>query len=152
MGVKAFAVVPPFVQYGMCVLSHVRLFVTPWTVAHQALLSMGFSRQEYWSGFSCPPPGDLPDSRIKPMSHVSPTLVSSQDLASGWLPDPPLEVEGFFFLLTPATWGHLCSGGGVGQGMVAALLSPSCCLTKFRWHFDIHAAAWRWSTEENLEK
>ena len=42
--------------------------VTPWTVAHQAPLSMGFSRQEYCSGLSCLSPGDLPDSRIKPGS------------------------------------------------------------------------------------
>ena len=41
-------------------LSRVRLFVTPWTVAHQAPLSMAFSRQEYWCGLPCPPPGDLP--------------------------------------------------------------------------------------------
>ena len=40
--------------------STIRLFATPWTVVHQAPLSMGFSRQEYWSGLSCPPPGDLP--------------------------------------------------------------------------------------------
>ena len=38
----------------------------PWTVAHQAPLSMGFYRQEYWSGLLCPPPGDLPDPGIKP--------------------------------------------------------------------------------------
>ena len=37
------------------------LFATPWTVAHQTPLSMGFSRQEYWSGLPCPPPGDLPN-------------------------------------------------------------------------------------------
>ena len=46
------------------VLSHfsrVRLFETPWTVAHQAPLSMGFSRQEYWTGLPFSPPGDLPD-------------------------------------------------------------------------------------------
>ena len=42
------------------------LFVTPWTIAHQAPLSMGFSRQEYWSGLPCPPPGDLPNPGIKP--------------------------------------------------------------------------------------
>ena len=42
-------------------LSHVRLFVTPWTVAHQAPPSMGFPRQEYWSGLPFPSPGDLPD-------------------------------------------------------------------------------------------
>jgi len=49
-----------------CVLncfSHARLFVTLWTIAHQAPLSMRFSRQEYWSGLPCPPPGDLPDPR-----------------------------------------------------------------------------------------
>ena len=52
-------------------LSRVRLFVTPWTVAYQAPLSMGFSRQEYWSGLPFPSPGDLPDPGIKP---GSPTL------------------------------------------------------------------------------
>ena len=47
-------------------LSCVRLCVTPWTAAHQAPLSMGFSRQEYWSGLPCPPPGDLPNPRLNP--------------------------------------------------------------------------------------
>ena len=42
-------------------LSHAGLFVTPWTVVRQAPLSVGFSRQECWSGLMCPPPGDLPD-------------------------------------------------------------------------------------------
>ena len=42
----------------------VQLFMTPWTLDHQAPLSMGFSRQEYWSGLPCPPPGDLPDPGI----------------------------------------------------------------------------------------
>ena len=46
-------------------LSRVQLFVTPWTVAHQAPLSMGFSRQEYWSGMPCPPLGDLPNPGTK---------------------------------------------------------------------------------------
>ena len=49
-------------------LSHVWLFATPWTVAQQAPLSMGFSRQEYWSGLPCPPPGDLPVPGIEPRS------------------------------------------------------------------------------------
>ena len=49
-------------------LSRVRLFVTPWTVAHQAPLTMGFSRQEYWSGLPFPSPGDLPDPGIEPGS------------------------------------------------------------------------------------
>ena len=56
----------------MCVcvksLSRVRLFVTPWTVARQAPLSLGFSRQEYWSGLPFPFPGDLPDPGIEPGS------------------------------------------------------------------------------------
>ena len=55
-------------------LSHVRLFAIPWTVAHQAPLSMGFSRQEYWSGWPFPSPGDLSDPGIELMSPVSPEL------------------------------------------------------------------------------
>ena len=61
----------------MCFLSHfscVQLFVTLWIVAYQAPLSMGFSRQEYWSGLPCPPPGDLPDLGIQPTSLMSPAL------------------------------------------------------------------------------
>ena len=50
------------------------LFSTLWTVAYQAPLSMGFSRQEYWSGLPCPPPGDLPDPGIEPTSPESPAL------------------------------------------------------------------------------
>ena len=49
-------------------LSHVRLFATPWSVAYQAPLSMGFPRQEYWSGLPFPSPGDLADPGIKPRS------------------------------------------------------------------------------------
>ena len=49
-------------------LSHVRLFATPWTAAYQAPPSMGFSRQEYWSEVPFPSPGDLPNPGIKPMS------------------------------------------------------------------------------------
>ena len=48
--------------------------VTPWTVTHQAPLSMGFSGPEYWIGLPLPSPGDLPDPRIKSMSPVSPAL------------------------------------------------------------------------------
>ena len=54
--------------------SRVQLFATPWTVAFQVPLSMGFSRQEYWSGLPCPPPGDLPDPGIEPVSLPSPVL------------------------------------------------------------------------------
>ena len=50
---------------GSCRLSHVQLFETPWTVARQAPLSIGFYKQEHWSELLCPPPGDLPNPGIE---------------------------------------------------------------------------------------
>ena len=64
--------------------SCVQLLATLWTVAHQAPLSMGFSRQEYWSGLPCPPPGDLPDPGIEYTSLMSPALAGG--LLAGSLP------------------------------------------------------------------
>ena len=58
----------------MCIFSHVQLFVTLWTVAHQAPLSIGFPRQEYWSGLPFPTLGDLPNPGIKPASLATPAL------------------------------------------------------------------------------
>ena len=55
-------------------LNCVRLFATPWTVAHKAPLSVEFSRQEYWGGLPFPTPGDLPDLGIKLLSSASPAL------------------------------------------------------------------------------
>ena len=69
--------------------SHVQFFATLWTVARQTLLSMGFSKQEYWSGLPCPPPGDLPNPGIELTSLMSPAL-------AGW-----------FFTIT-ATWEAQC--------------------------------------------
>ena len=69
-----------------CLCVHAKSFQsywTLWTVAHQAPLSMGFSRQEYWSGLSFPSPGDLPNPGIKPSSH----LLDWQ--AGSLLPAPP---------------------------------------------------------------
>ena len=63
-----FACVPPF--------SGVQFFATPWSAALQAPLSMGFSRQEYWSGLPFLSPGDLPEPGIEPVSFVSPALAS----------------------------------------------------------------------------
>ena len=59
-----------------CMLNHVQLSEMPRTVAHQAPLSMEFSRQEYCSGLSFPTPGDLPDPGIEPESLVSPALAN----------------------------------------------------------------------------
>ena len=91
----------------MRLLSHfscVRLFATPQTVAHQAPLSMGFSRQEYWSGLPCPPPGELPNPGNEPVSLISPVLAG-----------------GFF--TTRATWEVgvcvcMCAWSGAGQDEV----------------------------------
>ena len=67
------------------------LFLTPWKVAHQAPLSMGFSRQEYWSGLPCPSPGYLPDVGIKPTSLMSPVLTGQFFTTNTtWKPTPHL--------------------------------------------------------------
>ena len=66
--------IPSSVKVKVKLLSCVRLFATPWIVARQDPLSMGFSRQEYWSGLPFPSPGDLPSSGIKPASPASPAL------------------------------------------------------------------------------
>ena len=55
-------------------LNHVWLFVTPWTVSHQAPQAMEFSRPEYWSGLPFPPPGDLPNSETESLSPMCPAL------------------------------------------------------------------------------
>ena len=75
-------------------LSHVRLFGTPWSVARQAPLSMGFSRQEYWSGLLFPAPGDLPHPGMEP------SPLASTALATG-------------LLTTSTTWAALGKSSGV---------------------------------------
>ena len=93
-----------------CMLSHfsrVQLFATLWTITHQVPLSMGFSRQEYWSGLPCPPPGDLPNPGIEPASLESPALAgrflagySSWDCRSR----TQLSTIFFSFFTTSTTW------------------------------------------------
>ena len=68
----------------LSVFSRVRLFVAPWTVAHQAPLSIGFSRQEYWSGLPCPFPGDLPNPGTEPECPASPALPVDSLWLSHW--------------------------------------------------------------------
>ena len=68
-------------------LSRVRLFATRWTVAYQAPPSMGFSRQEYWSGLPFPSPGDLPNPGIEPKSEIKPGSPAFQ--ADALTSEPP---------------------------------------------------------------
>ena len=74
-------------------LSHVGFFVTLWTIAHQPPLSIGFSREEYWSGLPCPSPGDLPNPGIEPGSPIL--------QAGSLLSEPPgkLDVQGGTFFI-----------------------------------------------------
>ena len=103
-----------------CVLtrvSHVQLFVTLWTIAHQNPLSIGFFRQEYWSGLTCPPPGNLPDPRDP--THVSCTSCIAGGLflplsyqksplvpRSGIKPESPALQGGFLTAGPPRTSPH----------------------------------------------
>ena len=77
------------------------LFATLWSIACQVLLSMGFSRQEYWSGLPCPPPGNLPDPGIKPVSLKSPAL-AGRSFTTRAIWEAPIYVTFFcrFFLIT----------------------------------------------------
>ena len=68
-------------------LSYVQLCETVWTVAHQAPLSMGFSRQEYWSGLPCPPPGDLPEPGVELRSLVSSLAGGFFTISVTWKPN-----------------------------------------------------------------
>ena len=102
-------------------LSRVRLFATPQTVAHQAPLSMGFSRQEYWSRLPFPPPGDLPSSGIKPTSLVSPALAGG--------------------VFTTGATGQMPSNGFSTQYPSHLILGPLHPFVSPAWHPGIEAVA-----------
>ena len=90
-------------------LSHVQHFVTPWTVACQAPLSSGFSRQEYWSGLPCPPPGDLPNpgaKRRSPALQVD-TLLSEPPEKPKNTGEGRLSLLQGIFLTQESNWGLL---------------------------------------------
>ena len=101
-----------YVEYVKCY--HVQLFVTPWTVAHQTPLSMGFCRQEYWSGLSWPPPGDLPNLGIEPVCPIAgrfftiwttreASLGTMRTCVIGWVLCP----EAWLRLAVPEDWENL---------------------------------------------
>ena len=83
--------------------SRVWLFETPWTVLHQGPLSMGFSKQEYWSGLPCPPLGDLPKPGIEPGSLAAPAL-----LVDSFPNEPPGKLNAYTYSEVNSTtnWGN----------------------------------------------
>ena len=72
----------PFAACMLSCFSHVWLFATVWTIALQTPLSRGFSRQEYWSGLPCPPPGAFPDPGIEPASRLRISCIGRYVLVS----------------------------------------------------------------------
>ena len=118
----------------LCVLSHfscVRLFATTWTVALQAPLSMGFSRQEYWSWLLCPPPGDLPKPVIKPRS---PSLQASLLLSEP--PRKPMYTSvGSLSLLQGVSLTQESNGG----------------LLHYRWRRDESSIKYEWNLKPNFK-
>ena len=95
-----------------CMLSCIRVFVTPWTITHQTLPSMGFFRQEYWSGFPCCPPGDLPEPGIESKSPAWQADSQPADLLG--------ELEADYI------WRDLVC---VASGQLAALSAPLPCFS-----------------------
>ena len=104
-----------FIVLTACMLicfSRVQLVATPWTVAHQAPLSMGLSKQEYWSGLPCSSPGDLPDPGVEPPSPESPALAgeffttkpSGKPIDSLWV-----DVKIVFGVLLWVSPNHICN-------------------------------------------
>ena len=106
--------------------SRVQLFVTTWTVAHQAPLSMGFSRQECWTRLSCPPPGDLPDPGIRPVSFISPALAGQFSTPSTKVHGECWASEATGLLLWQASSPPLAPRYMGNAGLVKPLVS--CCV------------------------
>ena len=108
-------------------LSHVRLFATPWTVAYQAPPSMGFSRQEYWSGLPFPSPGDRPDPGIEPGSPAlqADALTSEPPGKPNGLQDARLSCPS----PTPGACSNSCPSGQWCHPIISSSVVPfSSCL------------------------
>ena len=120
--------------------SGVRLFVTPWIVAHQAPPSMGFSRQEYWGGLPLPSPGDLPDPGIEPRS---PGLEA--DALTSEPPGKPEWIQG------PLQKGEACSSSPISHYFPTLTRDSFLFLTFYftlkssrltmLWQFRVHSRA-----------
>ena len=133
-----------YIHYVYAVLSsfcHVWLFAAPWTVAHQAPLSMGFSRQEYWNGLPCPPPGDLPDPGIKPTSSVSPTFQADSLPLSHW----GSSIDTLLLLLSRFSHVWLCDpiDGSPRGSPVPGILQART----LEWVAISFSSAWKWKVK-----
>ena len=138
-------------------LSRVRLFAAPWTIAYQDPLSMGFSRQEYWSGLPFPSPGDLPNPGIEPRSPAlqadaspsKPLLQLSKPLIQfsivGWSYVPSLlftwgqtMVEVVKIMATSFKRSHACTAALSAPALQQATADP-----RLHWRcLDTHRQAW----------
>ena len=115
-------------QYQLC--SHVQTFATLWTIAHQASLSMGFSRQEYWSGLPFPSSGDLPNPSIEPGSpalHLSQQGSPKETRAKGKSLDSRVGVHP----LPQCMWGHwvIVTNWARPPGFQFSVPQPTACVT-----------------------
>ena len=114
--------------------SHSQFFVTPWTVAHQVPLSIGFSKQEYWSELPFPPPGDLPNPGTEPASLASPALA------------------GGFFTTVPPGKPHMLHLGKIEGGRRRGRQRMRCWMaspTQWTWVW-VDSGGWWWTGRPGL--
>ena len=125
---------------GQCVCaqspSRVQLFATQWTVAHQAPLSMGFSRQEYWSGLPFPPPGDLPNPGMEPLSPA----LADMFFTVGAIREAPMgRGRGHSTGASPQDQPLACSQGSGKQRLAAKVLRAAIVsFTRLLWREPTH--------------
>ena len=100
-------------------ISCVQLFVTPWTAAHQAPQSMGFSRQENWSRLPCPPPGDPPDPGIEPTCLVSPALAGGFFTTGAPLGAPDCPADSYGIGVPPRA--QVCAASRGPKGLLCSI-------------------------------
>ena len=123
--------------------SCVQLFAPPWTIAHQAPLSMGFSRQECWNGFPCPSSGGFSRSGIKPMSLTSPVLADGFFTTSAtWEPLKQQYVLSLIASEGQELWSSLGSLIGLQSD-----IDKVCSHLKLDWRGKIHPFTWLCDTE-----
>ena len=130
--------------------SHVSLFATPWTIPRQAPLSMGFSRQEYWSGLPRPPPEDLPHSGIEPASLRTPALAGGFFTTSATWEAPGIHMLHFIALQKSGGSSHQKNKSGNVHACVCVhvcvcvcVYSSQPCITSFECDLSIFMIHYR---------